>query len=124
MTSVSAKIAVEVKAPPTLKFSANGVSVIDTAGTVTLTVQHTGSTLGPVSVSYATADGTAKAGTDYVATNGTLSWAAGDGADKTITVGIIARAGNQADRKFTVTLASPSGATLVATLTQTITMQK
>ncbi|MCA8955290.1 MAG: FG-GAP repeat protein [Planctomycetes bacterium] len=42
-----------------------------------------------VEVRYATADGSALAGQDYVAVEGTLSWAGGDQAPKTVTVEIL-----------------------------------
>ena len=58
-----------------------------TTGTtpVVFTVSLSGATTLPVTVSYATADGTAKAGVDYVAANGNLSFAAGE-TNKTVTV--------------------------------------
>ncbi len=46
-------------------------------GATTITVTRTGSTVGPVTVNYATSDGTATAGTDYTATSGTLTFADG-----------------------------------------------
>jgi len=82
------------------------VTVDESAGTVSLTVTRTGSGVATLAttVNYATANGTpylasndpngqaaddAQAGRDYTATSGTLSWAAGDGTTRTITVPIL-----------------------------------
>jgi hypothetical protein len=76
--------------PPagTLQFSAPTYSVGEAGGTATITVTRTGGSGGAVSVNYATSNGTATAGADYTAASGTLSWANGDTAPKTFTVGI------------------------------------
>jgi hypothetical protein len=80
------------------------------AGNLKVLVERTGGSAGAVSVAYATADGTATAGSDYTATSGTLEWAAGDNDPKEITVPILAAATE--DQTFTITLTSPVGATL------------
>jgi Calx-beta domain len=96
-------------------------SVNDSAGNVTLTVTRTNGTFGPTQVSYATANGTAVAGTNYVSTSGILSWANGDAASKTITVPVTNTHIYGPNKTFTVTLSSVSNATLgVATATVTI----
>ena len=120
--SKSPPLSLAVQALPTLKFSRSSEKVSQAVGAVTLTVQRAGSTLGPVAVSYATADGTAIAGTDYTAVGGPLNWAAGDATSRTISVPIINRGGNLADRKFTVNLSAPTGATLTNPSTVTITI--
>jgi hypothetical protein len=65
-----------------------------------------------VTVHYATANGTALAGTDYTATSGTLTFGPGQTVQN-ITVPILDRAGAAPSRKFTVSLSSPVNATLV-----------
>jgi hypothetical protein len=80
------------------------------AGNLKVLVERTGGSAGAVSVAYATANGSATAGVDYTATAGTLNWEAGDTAPKEIVVPILSGAGE--DETFTITLASPVGATL------------
>jgi hypothetical protein len=65
-----------------------------------------------VTVHYATANGTATAGTDYTATSGTLTFGPGQTV-QIITVPILDRAGAAPTRNFTVNLSSPVNATLV-----------
>jgi len=62
-------------------------------------------------MSYATADGSAAAGTDYAAANGMLTITAGN-TSGTISVDIIGDTASEGDETFTVTLTSPSGATI------------
>lgn len=63
-------------------------SVDETSGMISLTVHRTGGSAGAVSCSFKTVDGTAKAGVNYTAAAGTLSWADGETTSKTITIGI------------------------------------
>ncbi len=75
-----------------------------------------------VSVNYATANGTATAGLDYTATIGTLTFAPG-ATSKVINIPILNDSLNEADETFTLTLSSPTNASLgaVTTVTTTIT---
>ena len=65
----------------------------------------------PVTVHYAIADGTAKAGSDYGATSGTLTFAAGQ-TSQTIRVVLAGDTLVEPGETFTLALSSPSGATL------------
>jgi sugar lactone lactonase YvrE len=65
----------------------------------------------PVSVNYATADGTAVAGTDYTQTSGTLVFPAGV-TSETISVPIITVATGGPTKTFTMNLSGASGATI------------
>ena len=69
------------------RLSINDVVVNEGAGTATFTVTLTGSTEVPVNFAYTTKDGTAKAGSDYTAQSGVLTFAPGE-TTKTITVAI------------------------------------
>lgn len=64
---------------------------------------------GPASLNWHTADGTARAGSDYTASSGTLTWASGDGAPKTITVPLLNDALAEPAETFTVVLDGFSG---------------
>ena len=103
--------------------SINSVTVVEgsAASTVAnLTVTLSAASTQNVTVQYATTDGTAKAGTDYTATTGTLTIAAGQ-TTGTISIPIVNNNINEAVEKFTVTLSNPVNAT-IATGTGTVTI--
>jgi PKD repeat protein len=64
-----------------------------------------------VTVNYATADGTATAGADYEATNGTLTFAPGE-TSKTVSVAILGDVTDELDEQFTLTLSDPVNVTI------------
>jgi hypothetical protein len=66
---------------------------------------------GTVTVNYSTRNGTALAGSDYVATSGTLTFAPGE-VTKQITVQVIGDTAIESVEEFFVDLASASGATI------------
>ena len=80
-----------------------------TTATFTVTLAPTSS--GPVSVNYATANGTASAGSDYVATSGPLVFAPGT-STKTVSVTVNGDLVPEGNESFTVTLSSPVGAAI------------
>ncbi len=65
----------------------------------------------PVSVDYATADGTAKAGADYTSASGTLVFAVGETA-KTVSVAVLDDAIDEGKETMRLRLSNPSGAYL------------
>jgi parallel beta-helix repeat protein len=83
---------------------------------LTITVQRTDGSDGALDIHYATADGSALAGTDYTAVAGNLHWDAGDTADKTFTVQILDDGGFEADSNFTVNLSNIVNVTLPGAL--------
>jgi uncharacterized repeat protein (TIGR03803 family) len=91
------------------------LSVHDTSvpegGVASFKVTLSGIGVGPVTVSYATSDGTALAGTDYEATSGTLTFATGT---LVRTVSVTTLDDKVRDRKgaFLLTLTNPTGAGL------------
>jgi sugar lactone lactonase YvrE len=96
----------------TLQFSAASYSAAEGnsgSSTATITVTRTGGSAGAVGVSFATGNGTATAGSDYTATNGTLSWADGDTAAKTFAVTVLGDTTVEGDETVNLTLSSPTG---------------
>jgi hypothetical protein len=95
--------------PGIVIFTTPRATVQEAAGSVTLRVaRHVGST-GAISVNWATANGTATAGADYTAANGTLNWADGDTLEKTITINVSQDTLLEGKETFTVSLTTPTG---------------
>ena len=63
---------------------------------------------GPVTVEYATSDGTATAGVDYTATSGTLTFQSGD-TSKTISVAVLDDSHDEGEETLTLSLSNASG---------------
>ncbi len=80
----------------------------ETGSTVTLDVSRGPGTQGEVSVDYATADGTATAATDYVASSGTLAFADGQTTQQ-IVITILDDADIEGDENFFVNLSNVAG---------------
>jgi hypothetical protein len=68
-------------------------------------------TVNPVSVNYATADGTAAAGSDYTAASGALGFAPGE-TTKTVTVNVNGDTANELNETFFVNLSGAASATV------------
>ena len=83
------------------------------SGATTLSVPVTLSvaTTSPVTVDYATANGSATAGSDYTAANGTLTFRAGE-TEKAIPVSVVGDTSIEPNETFTVTLSNPVNATI------------
>jgi azurin len=97
-------------------------SVSQGAGSMTVTVNRTGGSSGAASVKYATSNGSAVAGTDYTAENGTLNWADGDASPQTFSVPISNATPFSGNKSFTVTVSGATGATLATPSTATATI--
>ncbi len=65
----------------------------------------------PVAVAYATADGSATAGSDYTATSGTLTFAAGE-TSKTVSVPVLDDAHDEGEETLTLRLSAATGAVI------------
>ena len=94
---------------PEPELSIDDVTVDEGDGTAEFTVTLDLASGETVTVDYATADGTALAGSDYTAASGTLTFAAGD-TSKTIDVLVTDDSLGEGDEDFTVTLSSASNA--------------
>lgn len=89
----------------------NNLSVAEGVGTANLTVTLSQTSVSTVTIDYATADGTAVAGSDYQATSGTLSFAPGE-TSKSIPVVIIDDTATEGDETILVNLSNPVNVTL------------
>jgi hypothetical protein len=92
--------------------TANVGSAASTNATFTLTLSKSATT--PVTVAYATADATAKAGIDYTSKTGTVTFAVGQ-TSQTVAIAVPAAANWQADKSFAINFTNPTGATLART---------
>jgi len=106
----------------TLQFSPATYSVAENVATATITVSRTGGSSGAASINYATSNGTATAGSDYTAANGTLSWANGDAASKTFNIPITDDAVYEGNETVNLTLSGATGATLGAPASAVLTI--
>ncbi|WP_411704692.1 NF038122 family metalloprotease, partial [Edaphovirga cremea] len=98
----------------TVQFTNGTASVTETFGStakVDLLVTRTGDTAGPATIDYATTDGSASDRFDYMASLGTLRFAAGE-TSRTLTVYIVDDRYGEAPEMFNVTLSNPLGCTL------------
>ena len=100
---------VEFTPPPALQFSNVMYNVAEDQGSAVIAVTHSGATSGDVTVDYSTRDGTARAGSDYVATSGTLIFPNGGTADGIFTVPIVNEAFVEGDETVGLTLSKPTG---------------
>ncbi len=106
---------------PTLQYSLTSGTVLESAGTAAIAVQLNRAYPSAVSATYTTVAGTATAA-DYTASTGTVTVAAG-ATTAVVSVPITADSIDEADEAFTLTLSSPSNATLGAQTTFTLTIQ-
>lgn len=111
---------------PTIAFSAASSSAGEAAGSVSVTVTlGTGIALpSAVSASFATGNGSAASGADYSASSGTVSFGAGsgNGATQSIVVSLIDDGLYEGNETFSLSLYSPSGATIIAPSGHTVTI--
>ena len=92
-----------------VSLSVADASAQEASGSIAFAVSLSAASRDPVSVDYATSNGTAVAGTDYTAASGTLTVAPGE-TSKTVTVTIIDDVHDEGTETFTLTLSDPSPA--------------
>ena len=96
-------------------FNTATYGVNENAGTATITVLRTGSSVGTASVSYATSNGTAiagascSAGVDYLPASGTFTWTNGDFNARTFTITICNDGAIEGDETVNLTLSNATG---------------
>ena len=106
----------------TMQFAASLSTALKNAGSAMINVIRASGSTGPVSVNFATTDGSAMAGVDYNAVSGTLNWNDGDTAAKTISVAPLNNAVVTGNKSLTITLSTPTYGTLATQTTHTLTL--
>src|SRR6185436_2467503 len=102
--------------PGLLAFATNNFLVNEGSLNAIITVVRTNGSLGPVSVTFSTADGTATNGVHYTGTSGVLGWLDNDPNPKTFTVALATDdLTTNSSRAFTVILSGPSGGATLTT---------
>lgn len=102
-----------------LAFSDATYGVSEAGAAALITVSRTGSTSGSLTVDYETSDGSATAGLDYIATNGTLNFADGE-VSQTFSVPVIDDGIIEPNETVLLTLSGGGGANLGADAVLTI----
>lgn len=113
--------AVEAGSVPGVAFPANAVSVNEAEALATLTATLSATSTATITVEYATSDGTASAGSDYLTATGTLTFAPGS-TEMTFTVPMVDDMLDEPDETVTVTLSNPVNALLVGASVSTLTI--
>lgn len=120
VTPVVKDLAIDAQ-PPSVQFSAAAYSASEGAGTATVTITRTGNTDNPSTVSYAATAGTATAA-DFTAIPATsVSFAAGD-TTKTFPVTLANDTDVESAETISLALTGPTGASLGAPNTATLTV--
>ncbi|HEV7799174.1 MAG TPA: Calx-beta domain-containing protein [Pyrinomonadaceae bacterium] len=118
----TALVSTSATVPTGLQLSAATYATYEGAGNLQVTVSRTGDVAAATSIDYATSDGTAKAGSDYTSTSGTITFVAGE-QSKTITIPItddnLYEAGNET---FNVSLSNPTNGALLTSPTAVVTI--
>ncbi len=109
------------------KFSINSPSVAEGDSSTanlefTVTLSGTRSSSSPLSVDYASSDGTATAGTDYTAVSGTLTFASGV-TSRTVAVSVTGDTTDESNETVVLTLSNASAGTGISTATGTGTIR-
>ncbi len=102
-----------------IRFSSSTYTVTESAGTATITVTRVSGSTGAVSVDFNTSDGTAIAGSDYIATSGTLNFADGE-TTKTITIVILLDSVSESDEALNVVLSNVTGGATLGSPNQAV----
>jgi len=110
-----------LSADDSFSLNAGSYSVAEAAGSAEITIVRGGSAAGAVSVHFATADGTAKAGSDYTAVSADIPFAPGD-RSKTIQIPIANDSISEGDETVVLTLSSPSAGVLGYLSSATLTI--
>lgn len=106
-----------------LQFSSQTFSAAEDAGGVIVTVSRVDGATGPVTVDFATSNGTATAGSDYPETTGTLTFNQGE-TSKSVFITFVKDGVFEPEETLSLTLSNPTGgATLGTPTTATLTIK-
>lgn len=109
--------------PGVLELTSPQFSAAEDDGEVLITLRRRDGTDGNVSVTYATSNGTAEDGADYLASVGVASWSDGEGGEMAIPVSLLDDTGVEGNETFSFSLSSPAGgATLGSPTTAQVTL--
>jgi hypothetical protein len=106
---------------PTVYFGSSSYSVLENAGKATITVLLSAAPIHLVTVNYATANGTATAAEDYIATSGTVTFPIGQ-TSATFDVWIVDDNRPESNETVNLTLSNPSNAFLGSPITAILTI--
>lgn len=101
------------------QFGSSSYAVDETAGTATITVERSGFRTGGFTVDYTTSDGLAAAGSDYVATSGTLSFGPGV-TSQSVTIPVVDDATVEPGETVNLTLSNPTAGASLGTSTSVL----
>jgi hypothetical protein len=102
-----------------LKFNAAKYTVSEAAAAALITVTRTGGTASGVMVDFATLDGSAMAGSDYTATNGTLLFTSGV-VSRTFSVPILNDTVHETNKTLSLILSNPTGGAALSAPTNAV----
>ena len=108
-TGADAWLDLSVVILPRVRWSQPTYYVNENGGLATLTLKRFACAAGVVSIHYSTAPGTALSPDNFFAQSGSVTWADGDVADKTITIPVVVDTVTDGMKSFTVTLSSITG---------------
>ncbi|VAW43323.1 hypothetical protein MNBD_CHLOROFLEXI01-4561 [hydrothermal vent metagenome] len=98
---------VQAASHPILTLSNSNLTVSEGVGTATINVNVSIAPTQTITVSYSTANGTAVAVSDYIATSGTITFAAGETSPKPINITIVDDASSESTQSFLLQLSNP-----------------
>ena len=98
-------------APPEIRFSETGPTIGESAGEAVISVTLSAPSAFSVTVEFAASDGTAEAGSDFVATGGTITFDPGESVE-TFVVPIIDDVQDESNETVFLSLSAPSNASL------------
>ncbi|HMQ04066.1 MAG TPA: Calx-beta domain-containing protein [Pyrinomonadaceae bacterium] len=96
-----------------LQFDSASYSVGEGAAAAVIIVTRVGGSSGQVTVDFATSNGTAIAGQDYVSTQGTLLWEDGDSTPKGFGIALISDGIAEPNETVNITLSNPTGGAII-----------